>query len=887
MTEHAAAQLGDSQIVWKSDSQTVAAAVAGHAAAQLEISQAVWKSNSQTVATVGNRHAAAQLGDSQIIWKSDSQTVAAAVAGHAISRRPLLLLALLLSALSPLLAQNTLTGQLQNAEAEPVAYANVALYADSNLVKVETTDDAGLFRIREVADGPYVLIATYLGAPDLVKNLAVNGDLDLGILTMAPAAVELDAATVTARRAIVEIKPDRTVFNVQGTINAVGENGLDLLRKAPGVTIDNNDNINVLSRSGVLVYVDGKRLPLGGAELAAYLRSLTAEQIDRIDIITNPGAKYEAQGNAGILDIRLVKNENEGANGTANYTISQGRYQKMNGSVGGNYRNKRLNVFGQVGSMDGRQFSQIDFLTFQNGLQTLEDTRNFFTWNHVNGRFGTDFFLSDKHTLGFLVDAQTQHGIQTNRSDIEIAGIDQPVDSILLARSRSDDDQDRATFNLNYRYEAGKGKSLNVDLDYGRFRNRAFRRQPNVYFAPDRLTELSEITNNFDTPTDIDIYTFKIDYEQALGTGKLGTGIKLSQVGTDNSFRLFNVVGGNETFDVNQSNLFTYDENVYAAYLSYAGSISDRMSYSAGLRAEITDATGILTAFNGQSEPPVDLNYVSLFPTAGLTYQLDQQKGNSLALNYGRRINRPDYNVLNPFRIQVSQLSFELGNPTLNPEIVDNLELGYTLAYRYNFKVAYSKTSDQITRLIGPDPVDPRAGFISWDNLAENTVISFNAALPFTVTPKWDAFFNLSASHINNQADYGDGAVIDLQAFSYNIFTQHTFKLPWKLTGEIGGFFAGPGIWGGVFEYDESWSFNLGLQRKFLNDQLNIKLAGSDLFYQVGWSGETNFNGQQGFGAGNYDSRRVALSLSYAFGNQKIKARTRDTGLGEEARRVN
>jgi len=785
-------------------------------------------------------------------------------------------------------AQNFIRGQLQAAGRQAVPYANVALYAGANLVKVETTDDTGIFLLQNVPDGTYRLVASYLGAPDLSRNLTVAGQpLDLGVLAMAPAAVELEAATVTATRALVEIKPDRTVFNVQGTINAVGENGLDLLRKAPGVTIDNNDNINVLSRAGVLVYVDGKRLPLAGTDLADYLRNLTAEQIDRIDIITNPGAKYEAEGNAGILDIRLRKSDREGANGTANHTISQGRYQKMNGSVAGNYRNKTVNVFGQVGGNDGRQFSDIDFLTFQNELQTLEDTRNFFTWNNVNARFGTDFFLSDQHTAGFLIDAQTQHGVQTNRSDIEIAGINGGVDSVLIARSRSDDDQDRATVNLNYRFDAGQGKSLNVDLDYGTFRNRAFRRQPNVYFAPDRTTALSSITNNFDTPTDISIATFRVDYEQPMGKGRFGTGIKLSRVGTDNSFRLFDESGGVETLNVDQSNVFIYDENVYAAYLSYGGNFSDRISYSAGLRAELTAADGLLTAFNGQIEPPLDLDYVSFFPSAGLTYQLDAQKGNSLALNYGRRINRPDYNVLNPFRIQVSQLSFELGNPRLKPEIVDNLELGYTLAYRYNFKLAYSKTSNQITRLIGPDATNPAAGFISWDNLAENTVVSFNAALPFTVTPKWDAFFNLSASHIDNQADYGDGATIDLQAFSYTVFTQHTFQLPWKLTGEIGGFFAGPGIWGGVFEYDESWSLNLGLQRKFWNDKLNVKLAGSDLFYQVGWSGVSSFNGQLGFGAGNYDSRRVALSLSYSFGNQQVKSRKRATGIGEEAERVN
>lgn len=784
-------------------------------------------------------------------------------------------------------AQHLISGQLTDAENAPVAFANVALYADSNLVKVETTDDAGLFRLRDVSNGDYVMIATYLGAPDLVKDLQITSDLDLGVLQMAPTAVELQAATVTARRALVEIKPDRTVFNVEGTINAVGDDGLSLLRKAPGVTVDNNDNINVLSRSGVLVYVDGRRLPLAGAELANYLRNLTAEQIDRIDIITNPGAKYEAEGNAGIIDIRLKKSDNEGANGTANYTVSQGLYLKMNGSVGGNYRNKNFNVFGTVGGNDGRQFSQINFLTFQNGLETLEDTRNFFTWNDVWTRLGTDVFLGDKHTVGFLFQGSTQHGIQTNRSDIEIGQIGGPVDSILLARSRSDDDNDRMTFNLNYAYDGGKGTTLNVDLDYGRFRRAAFRRQPNVYFAPDRVTALGGPTNLFDTPIDIDIYTFKVDYERPVAEGKLQTGVRLSQVGTDNTFLFFDETDTGVVRDNNQSNQFVYDENVYAAYANYAGKFSEALSYSAGLRAEITDARGDLTAFNGQTEPPVDLEYVSFFPSAGLTYALNQQKGNSVSLNYGRRINRPDYNVLNPFRIQISELSFELGNPRLNPEIVDNIELGYTLGYRYNFKLAYSKTSNQITRLIGPDPVDPRAGFISWDNLASNEVISFNAALPFTVTPKWDAFVNVSASHINNQADYGDGAVIDLQAFSYTIFTQNTFKLPWKLTGEVGGYFAGPGIWGGVFEYDTSWSLNLGLQRRFLNDQLNVKLAGSDLFFQAFWSGETNFNGQSGTGMGTYDSRRAALSLSYAFGNQKVKSRKRDTGLGADAERVN
>lgn len=794
-----------------------------------------------------------------------------------------------------LAAQETglIQGRLLDDAGEAVIYANVALYQDSNLVKVETSDDNGRFALQNVPVGTYSIIASFLGYSDYQSsNVVVQRDAvtDLGDLSFAPAGVELEAATVTTTRAMVEVKPDRTVFNVQGTINAVGSDGLDLLRKAPGVTVDNNDNITVLSRSGVLLYVDGKRLPLSGDDLTNYLRSLTAEQIDRIDIITNPGARFEAEGNAGIIDVRLKKAENEGANGSANYTVSQGRYNRMNGGVSGNYRNKNLNAFGSFGAVRGENYNAINFVIQQNDVQLVERMYNNNSWENINWRGGMDFFLSDKHTLGFLVGGQIQDGVQQGSDDFTISNLNSPnmIDSLLKAGSRSLNDRNQATFNLNYRYAPTADRSLNIDLDYGLYRNESFRTQPNQYLTPDGATVLSSITNSFDTPVDIDIYTFKTDYEMPVAKGTFGTGVKLSRVETDNSFLFYDVNNIEENiFNDTRSNRFNYEENVYAAYVNYARKLSDKLSFSGGVRMEVTDAMGELTAFREDlQEDPVELNYVSFFPSAGLTYQLNKP-GNSLALNYGRRINRPDYNVLNPFRNQASQLSFETGNPFLNPEIVDNLELGYTVGYRYNFKLSYSRTSDQITRLLRPDPVDPRAGSITWDNLASQTVIGFNVGAPFQVTKAWNAYINASASHIDNQADYGDGVTIDVQAFSYSIYQQHTFQLPKKFTFEVSGYFSGPGIWGGVFEYDENWSLGVGIQKKFFNDKLNVKLSGNDLFFESGWQGVSRFDGQTNTGNGVWDSRRAALSLSYNFGNQKVKSRRRETGLGSEAGRVN
>ena len=367
--------------------------------------------------------------------------------------------------------------------------------------------------------------------------------------------------------------------------------------------------------------------------------------------------------------------------------------------------------------------------------------------------------------------------------------------------------------------------------------------------------------------------------------GKFGIGTKLSQVGTENTFLFYDVPDDEPIFNDSRSNIFVYDENVYAGYVNYAHSIGEKWNFSAGLRLEQTDARGDLQAFKPElEEPPVESNYLDIFPSAGLTYQLAPE--HTFALNYGRRINRPDYNVLNPFRVQLSELSYRKGNPYLKPEIVNNMELGYTLKYMYNFKFSYSHTTDKITRLIGPDDENPLAGFITWDNLADQKVYALNIAAPVEITKKWNAFFNISGSYINNQADYGDDGFVDIQVWTYTIYQQHTFDLPWKMTAEVSGYFSGPGVWGGVFLYEETWALNLGLQRRFFDERLNLRVTVNDVFNAQGWSGTSEFNGLSTTGNGWHDSRRGTVSLSYNFGNKNVKSRKRKTGLEQEAKRV-
>jgi iron complex outermembrane recepter protein len=434
-------------------------------------------------------------------------------------------------------------GQLMDAGGDPVVYANVAAYnaADSLLQKVETTDESGQFHIRGLQAGSYFLTATFLGMADLRKDgisIKDGQTLELGSLDFQAAAVELATATVTNSRAMVEVKPDRTVFNVDGTINSVGSDALTLLRKAPSVTVDNNDNINVLGRAGVLLYVDGKRLPLTGQDLSNYLQNLPADQIDRFDIITNPGAKYEAQGNAGIIDIRLKRDKNMGANGSVSISPNQGRYGRINTSATGNYRNKKMNAFANAGAGTGGGFSDMKFRSLQNGLLLNETHETVNDWRNINLRIGADFFLSKNHTLGFLASANRGDRASNSLNRIGISRQSTPalVDSLLVAKTVGDNGNRQNTYNLNYRFDNAKGRSLNLDLDYGDYGNTSVRLQPNQYFNAGEDVLLTEIVNSFDTPTDIKIYTAKADYEDDLLGGKLGFGAKYSKVVSDNTF---------------------------------------------------------------------------------------------------------------------------------------------------------------------------------------------------------------------------------------------------------------------------------------------------------------------------------------------------------------
>lgn len=783
----------------------------------------------------------------------------------------------------------TVAGRILDESASPVPFANLALYsdADSVLIKVDASDGEGRFAIPLTTDQLVFLQISALGyRTRTISGLTVDHpeNLLLGDLLLTTTSEQLGEVTVTAQRSVLEVKPDKLVFNVEESISATGNNALDLLRKSPGVIVDNSDQILLAGRAGVQVYINGKQSPYSGDDLATFLRNLQSDQVEAIEVISNPSARYDAEGNGGIINIRLKKDQSLGANANLQLGSSTGLRPVYNGGLTGNYRNQQINIYGSYNHTNRRNWNEFFMLRQQPGgvfdQTTITESHGL---NH-SFKLGTDVFLSEKSTVGFLINGFLNDYENDGRTRTSLStGPGAPIDSILLSANLSDIQRQNYHANLNYHWKADQDRSWNIDLDYGWFRNRTVQQLPNQYVGPREKTMLSRVEYANNAPTDIDIWTIRADRRQPLGKGTLEAGIKLAWVRTDNTFDWYDVQGTERILDFDRTNRFQYLENVNAAYATYALAFAEKWRLQAGVRGEYTRTHANLIARKETSNAQVDSNYLNLFPSAGLTYQPSPK--HSIRFNYSRRINRPNYQDLNPFEFRTDELSFSRGNPFLRPEYAHHLELSHTFNYRFTTSLSYSVTNDLITRIT--DIGGEKSTFITWLNLASQRNYSLSLSSPVTFTEWWRSYSSLTAYRVENQADYGEGRIVDLARNTLNLYTQQTFTLGKGFTAELSGWYQSPSVWGGTFETDAMYSINIGLQKEWLDGRANLRLSVNDIFFSSGWTATSVLGQLFQDGGGNWDSRRVQLSLRYRFGNLNVKkARARKTGLEEQADRA-
>lgn len=788
---------------------------------------------------------------------------------------------------SPSFSQH-IRGTVLQADGKSAEFATAVLQAaaDSSVVKGALCDADGHFEFSGVPAGRYRVAASLVGAGTAALPAFDydGGDLVLNALRLGAADNTLAQVTVTARRPPVEVRADKTILNVEGTISSTGLNALELLRKAPGVVVDNNENLQVRGKNAVKVMIDGREVPLDGKDLAAQLKGLQASDIAQIEVISNPSAKYDAAGNAGIINIRLKKNKALGTNGNVSLEGIQGETFKGGGSLSLNHRAKSFNVFGSYNTHRGKWANDNRYYREQSGLtfdQEAEQT-GLVRWN--SARAGADFFLNDRHTLGLLANANYDPGDWESASLAAIGRVESPgsVDSLLDADNLIDNDRRDLNLNLNYRFADTSGRTLNFDLDRGVYRLRGESYQPNFYRTPDGATTINTRIYRNSTPTDIDIITVKGDYEQPLLKGALGVGFKIADVQTDNTFDFFNVVENRPIRDTAVSNRFLYRERTHAAYANYQRKFG-KLHVQAGLRMENTDYSGELIASTPQQGETVENKYTEWFPSAALTYAFNEKIG--LNATYSRRIDRPSYQDLNPFENKLDELTFQKGNPMLRPQFTNSFEISPTYQGMPVLTFGYSRTKDVFTQVL--DTTDVRATFITQANIADqrNYTLTLNAPTP--IAKWWEGFVSVTAFRSHFQAQFRDDFAFEHSFNALNLYSEQTVKLPRGFSVQVSGWYNSPAFWG-TLKSGHQGAMDLAVQKKVFDGKGDLRLRFGDILRTAGWRGQNLFSpGLYMTARGRWESRTVSLNFSYRFGSAEVKgARQRKTGLEEEGRRV-
>ncbi len=778
----------------------------------------------------------------------------------------------------------SISGRVFSQENETVPFAAITLnqLQDSTLVKAVITNGEGFFEIKNVPSGNYNLNITNIGFADYQKQLRFEGTpLDLGSLALEMAAEVLDEVEVVAEKPMVQVLADKTVFNVENTINATGTSAFELLRKAPGVVVDNNGGIIVEGKAGVQIFIDDKLSVLQGQDLTNYLESLQSTDIEAIEIITQPSSKYDAAGNAGIINIKLKKDKSLGTNGSVTTGVTIGDFARYNTSINFNSRGKKGNLYGTYSNRFGKSTGFLNLLRTQSGTQFDARTNSIYDQNSNNIKLGYDFYATEKSTIGAIFNGNFNNGFGNNNSRTPIRPVENTAnDSVLVSNNKTSNTSYNINANLNYKYADTLGHSINVDFDFGKYSSDRTAFQPNIYFNGDETEIIRQNATSQNTPIDIGIITFKTDYEQNLFKGKLGVGVKFSYVNTDNTFDFFNRINGEEVFNTMQSNRFDYTEKINAAYINYNYKWT-KWNLQMGLRVENTISDGNLVSTQQNEDARVERNYTNFFPSGGLTYQLNQK--NQLALTYSKRIQRPNYQSLNPFEYVIDELSFRKGNPFLQPQYTDNLKFSHTYNYRLTTSLSYSYISDffaQVTVAEG----DSR-NFITTRNVADNEVINLGISYPKQIKEWWNIYFSLNAYVSSYTANSPEFLPVTQETLSF--YAQNTFNLPKDYRLEISGWYSSPTVWGGTYQTAALGSLNVAFQKKYFNDKLTARLAFNDILYTIPWSGTTQFGDLFIDGSGGSDSRQVAFSLTYDFGRDEIKkARNRKTGLEDENNRI-
>jgi len=791
------------------------------------------------------------------------------------------------------MAQNAgkISGTIVKTE-KPAEGATISLLRakDSATVKLSAANKEGAFVFENIAYGKYLISVTAVGSKKAwsspIELSSSASTVQLPTINLVALSKDLGDVTVTAKRPLIEQKIDRTILNVEASITNIGTSALEVLEKAPGVTVDRDGNISLKGKEGVLIMVDGRPTQLSGTDLTNLLRSMNSSQLDQIEIMTNPPARYDASGTSGIINIKTKKAITAGFNGSASLAYTQGKYPKTSEGFNFNYRNAKINLFSNLSHNYQKRwgFMSIDRNILDADNTTVlkifnQRTDRFNTGNAYNAKLGLDFFADKKTTLGAVVNLNTRKGSSSNPNITNISNASKQLQTITNALVNTEEDGINVNANLNFRRILDKkGKEITSDIDYVKFSsdNDLFMLNSYTDAAGNQLSKPDTLTGLL--PQDINVYSARVDYIHPLKKdAKFEAGIKSSIVRTDNNANYDSIQYGQVIHDFNRSNHFIYEENINAAYLNLSTPLSKKISAQFGLRLENTNAKGRQKTTNEN----FDRHYTQLFPTAYFQYKANAN--NNFGANFGRRVRRPSYQSLNPFLRFLDRYTYSQGNPNLKPSTSDVIELSHTWKNKITTTLNYTRVKDIIS------PVIRQKGEEAY-NLPENVAsqrsygISVNANTP--ITKWWTSNINFNVNH-DQYKGVIDNAPIDLDATTFNGYVTQQFKINKKLTAELNGMYRSGGL-EGVIRIRSVGMVGAGISQQIMKSKGTIRFTARDIFSTQKFKGSARYGNVDLLLRQQAEMPVVTIGFTYNFSKGKKIAPVKRTAgsANEEQNRI-
>lgn len=761
------------------------------------------------------------------------------------------------------------------------AVIEILSIGDKKLVKSAVTNKNGVSVFYISIEADHLLNTSYIGYA--AQSVTINNRSGKGItITLQPGSKILGEVNVVSRKPFIQQVQGKVIVNVDASVTNAGTTVLEVLEKSPGVMVDRSGGISLQGKPNILVLIDDKQTYLSGAELSSLLGGMSSSQVETIELITSPSAKYDASGNAGIINIKTKKNKQVGFNGLLTFSLGQGRYPKNNNSLVMNYRNGKFNTFLTYSTNFNKNFTSIYALRhyYSNSgalLSTLDQPTIFLGRGFNNTlKTGFDFYASSKTTLGISLTGITASRKGTSDATASWQNAMGGTDSSIRTYGATSTKFQNGAVNLNGKHTISKTQDISVDLDflkYDIFNDQAF---SNKLQSAGGYIEGSR----GDLPSTISIFSAKTDYSVQLGKhAKLESGFKTSAINTDNTaaYQFFDGVQWKE--DLGKSNHFLYKEQIHALYASFEQKLS-KLSFQAGLRYENTNYNGHQLGNSAHKDSAFSKDYSGLFPSGYISYQADS--ANTFTLTAGRRIDRPPFQRLNPFVSIINKYTYDRGNPFIQPQYSWNVELSHQFKQLLTSTVSYSIIKDYFSQIFLAEGSD----ILIYTNGNVGKMYNLGISVAIQASPfKW---WSLSGQAIYNYKELKGYQTLNYASSvsQLNISMNNQLRLGSTYTAEISGFYTGKARNDLQELLEPTGQLSAGLTRPVLKKKATIKLSVRDIFFTQVMEGNTDFPGADEYFILRRDSRVINLALTWRFGKLLKAARRNSGSAGDEMQRV-